>query len=242
LDVNMRGGEIGLDRSVQFDSWGVGYRIGGSATALRSVGDSTPMTPPPTTRALGFVDLSAAWTKRGDASSITTTVAAWGVGGTSYDRSFSRGLASLGLNVRTPILPSISGSATYGATSADAAPFEQFAIGGGRSSLVGQTVMNQRISMPALPMGISIGTSVLAYRVGVSVAPLSWYLWSGSTTQSGHSFDAWNRVIGVEWTQSVGPIALAGTPAARGQIGIGESLDAPFRHKLRAYVSLVLNP
>jgi len=83
---------------------------------------------------------------------------------------------------------------------------------------------------------------VLAYRVGDLVAPLSLYLWSGSTTQSGHAFDAWHRVVGVEWTQSVGPIALAGTPAARGQIGIGESLDAPFRRKLRAYVSLVLNP
>ena len=242
LDVRMSGGEVGLDRAIQFDSWGYRYRIGGSAAALRGIGDSTPLTSPSTTRALGFVDLSASWTKRGDASGITTTMAASGAGGTSYDRSFSRGMASLGLNVRTPILPSISGSATYGATSANAAPFEQFAIGGGRSPLVGQTVMNQRISMPALPTGISIGTSLLAYRVGVSVAPLSWYLWSGSTSRPGESFDVWNRVIGVEWTQSVAPIALAGTPAARAQIGIGESLDAPFRRKLRAYVSLVLNP
>ena len=74
------------------------------------------------------------------------------------------------------------------------------------------------------------------------VVPLSLYLWSGSTSQSGHSFDVWHRVIGVEWSQSVGPIALAGTPAARAQIGVGESLNAPFRRKVRGYVSLVLNP
>jgi hypothetical protein len=71
---------------------------------------------------------------------------------------------------------------------------------------------------------------------------LSWYLWAAATAQSGASFDVWHRVIGVEWNQSVGPIPLAGTPAARAQVGIGESLDAPFRRKLRGYVSLVLNP
>ena len=158
LDVRMSGGEVGLDRAVQFDSWGYRYRIGGSAAAVRDVGDSAAPTSSSTARALGFVDLSASWTKRGDASSFTGTVGASGTGGTSFDRSFSRGSASVGLNIRTPVLPPISGSALYGATTADAPPFEQFAIGGGRSPLVGQTVMSQRISMPALPVGTSIGT------------------------------------------------------------------------------------
>jgi hypothetical protein len=49
-------------------------------------------------------------------------------------------------------------------------------------------------------------------------------------------------VIGAEWLASVPAIPIAGTPAARAQIGIGESLDAPFRKRVRAYVSFVLDP
>jgi len=49
-------------------------------------------------------------------------------------------------------------------------------------------------------------------------------------------------VLGAEWVQSVGPIAMAGTPAARVQLGIGHSLDEPFRGKTRGYVNLILNP
>jgi hypothetical protein len=58
--------------------------------------------------------------------------------GPSFDRSFSRGSGSVGFNIRTPFLPPISGSALYGATTADAPVFEQFAIGGGRSPLSGK--------------------------------------------------------------------------------------------------------
>jgi hypothetical protein len=52
----------------------------------------------------------------------------------------------------------------------------------------------------------------------------------------------WHRVAGVEWSEAVSAIVPAGTPAARGAIGVGESLDMPFRRKVRAYVSLVINP
>jgi hypothetical protein len=96
--------------------------------------------------------------------------------------------------------------------------------------------------MPALPIATSLGPQALAYRVAVTTQPLSWYLWSASTAASGDGFKIWHRVLGVEWSQAVAAIPIAGTPSARGQIGIGESLDAPFRRKLRAYVSLVLNP
>jgi hypothetical protein len=243
LDVELRGGEVAIDRLVQFDAWGYRYKIGASAAAVRGVGRAPAWsTSASATRALAFVDWSASWTKRGDASSLTATIGATTTRGTSFDRSFTRGTTSVGLSLRTPLLLPISASATYGATNSDAAPFEQFALGGGRSPLLDQSGMSQRISMPAIPLGTSIGSSVAAYRVAVSTQPLSWYFWSASTSASGSSFDVWHRVVGVEWNQSVGHIPLAGTPAARAQVGLGESLDAPFRQRLRAYVSLVLNP
>jgi len=96
--------------------------------------------------------------------------------------------------------------------------------------------------MPALPAGISTSTSALVYRVALVTAPLSPYLYAASTTPAGERFSRWNRVIGLDWSGSIPAIAVAGTPAAHAQVGIGESLDAPFRHRVRAYVNVVLNP
>ena len=56
-------------------------------------------------------------------------------------------------------------------------------------------------------------------------------------------FTEWHRVVGVEWSEV--SVRRSCPPERRpraAQIGIGESLDAPFRRKVRAYVSLVINP
>jgi hypothetical protein len=52
----------------------------------------------------------------------------------------------------------------------------------------------------------------------------------------------WNRVGGVEWSAAFPPIPLAGTPAARAQIGMGLSLDPPVKNRVGVYASLTLNP
>jgi hypothetical protein len=246
LDVRLSGGEIAADDAAQFDTWGYHYRIGASAAAAQYVGQSAAVVSTgSTTRALAFADAYASLSRRGDTWSASATVGTSGSGGKSFDRSFTRGTASVGFAVRAPGIPLISlisGTALYGATNSGSAPFEQFAIGGGPSVLLDHSLMTQRITMPALPTATSIGPTVFAYRVGLTTQPITWYLWSGSTAQSGDPFEFWHRVVGIEWSQSVGPIPFAGTPAARAQLGLGESLDAPFRHKLRGYVSLVLNP
>src|SRR6185437_2964345 len=89
-------------------------------------------------------------------------------------------------------------------------------------------------------LGISAGSSAFTYKATLTGQPLSLYYWGGSTAPAGERFTAWNRVIGVEWTGSIAAVPVAGTPAARGQIGVGESLDAPLRHRVRAYVSVVI--
>jgi hypothetical protein len=96
--------------------------------------------------------------------------------------------------------------------------------------------------MPVLPAGISVNTSAFAYRVALGIQPLSPYLYAASTASAGERFQQWNRVIGLDWSASVPAIAIAGTPAARAILGVGESLDEPFRHRVRGYVNVVLNP
>jgi len=96
--------------------------------------------------------------------------------------------------------------------------------------------------MPALPTGVSIGSSAFTYRAAATIAPVNLYLWGGSTAPAGERFRQWHRVVGADWSMSVPAIPSAGTPAARAVIGVGRSLDDPFRNKTRAYLSLVLNP
>ena len=84
--------------------------------------------------------------------------------------------------------------------------------------------------------------AVLAYRAAFPLNPFSVYFWSGSTAVGDRRFANWHDVVGVDWSMSIAAVPPAGSPAARAQIGIGESLDAPFRRRVRAYVSLILNP
>jgi hypothetical protein len=133
-------------------------------------------------------------------------------------------------------------SGSWGSVNSGAPVFEQFSIGGGPSTILYRAQLMQRITMPALPSGVSTGPSVVAFRGVIGTAPMSLYYWAGSTSSGNERYDNWQRVIGLDWSMSVGAIAPAGTPAARAQFGIGESLDEPFRRRVRGYVNVILNP
>jgi hypothetical protein len=158
------------------------------------------------------------------------------------DERFTRGVVSATLAMSGAAVIPIAVSATYGRTGLSAPIFEQFSLGGMASPLIDRALLAQRFAMPALPSGISINSSAFAYRAALDTRPLALYWYAGSTAPAGQRFAAWNRVIGAEWLASVPAIPNAGTPAARAQIGVGESLDAPFRKRVRAYVSVVLDP
>ncbi|MDB4875866.1 MAG: hypothetical protein JWM41_2312 [Gemmatimonadetes bacterium] len=230
LDTRLAGAALSLDGSEQFDRWGARYRAGASVASAESVA-----------RTLLFADGAAAWTQRADLSSRTETLGGNFTVGRSFGTQFYRGLATVSYADAGGLLP-LSASASYGRTNRDAPPFERFALGGGPSLVIDRALLTQRIAMPVLPAAISIGSSVFAYRANLATRPLAAYWWAGSTAVAGSRFAQWQRVVGLEWSQSVAAIPMAGTPAARAQIGVGESLDAPFRRKVRAYVSLVLNP
>jgi len=150
--------------------------------------------------------------------------------------------ARASVTTRGPTVPNLSASAQFGAVSQGATPFEAFSIGGGLSPLLPREVETQWVPMPALPRGVADGPSMFSYRATLDAAPFAWYLWSASTADLGERFRVWHRVIGLEYVQSIAPIPLAGTPAARAQIGLGKSLDAPYRNRTSVYLTFVLNP
>jgi hypothetical protein len=238
VDITLGGIEAVIDETRQHETWAARYRVGGSAGPIRAeerLGDTS------SSRMFGFADAAVAATQRGNTWSLTENVSGNYTHGRSFDASFYRAIATANISATGILLP-LSASALYGRTNTDAPLFERMSLGGGPSLVVDRMLLTQRIIMPALPTGVSIGSSAFTYRAAATVMPLNVYLWGGSTAPAGERFSRWHRVVGADWSMSVPAIPSAGTPAARGVIGVGYSLDEPFRHKTRGYVSLVLNP
>jgi hypothetical protein len=243
LDVRLAGALLSADGFTEASTWAARYRIGVSAGRADRYGRTGADTSASgSRRVLVFSEAGANWVQRSGSASTSESLSGSIAAGRSFGANFTRGLATAGLASAGRTLVPIGASVTYGRVTSAAAPFDAFALGGGPSELLDRSLLSQRVSMAALPAGTAVGSSVLAYRASIAPQPLTVYFWSGSIADAGDTFRSWHRVIGVEWTQSIGAIPLAGTPAARAQLGVGESLDAPFRRKARAYVSLILNP
>ena len=243
FDTRMHGLELAIANELTSDAWGVRYKLGASiARDSLEIPSLTPTIATATTRRVAFADLAATWIQRGARSALSESLGATRADGRSFGTRFQRTTFTAALATSGPGTIPVSASALYGFTGDAAPPFEQFALGGGPSPLIDHNLLSQRIVMPALPQGISVGSSVFAYRVSLNSGPLAPYVWAASTAPRKQSFETWHRVVGLEWSGAVPAIAVAGTPAARGQIGVGESLDPPLRHRVQAYVSLVLNP
>jgi hypothetical protein len=240
LDTRLGGGIASVDGSFSFDAWSARYRLGGSAGQLRdAVADSARTGG----RLLAFTDAAIAFVQRGDGASLSEAVGANVTAGRTFNSAFTRGSASASIALGGSRIPiPVSAAATYGRIGSDAPLFERFALGGGPPVVLDRLLLAQRWSMPVLPTESTVGTSAFVYRVNAFSAPLTLYWWAGSTTPAGEPFREWHRVVGVEWSASTPAIVPAGTPAARAQIGVGESLDQPFRRQFRAYLSLVINP
>ncbi len=243
LDARLSGATLAVDGTQQYERWASRLRAGGSVGQATMLAAQTPSSAESSAiRALVFADGALAWTQRGALASVTESFGVNATAGQSFSNRFSRGVVTASLSSSGQRAFPLGVSALYGRTNADAPPFEQFALGGGASPIIDRVLLSQRVTMPALPTAMSVNSSVFTYRATLAAAPFVWYWWAGSTAAAGERFTAWQRVAGLEWSEAVGPIAIAGTPAARIQIGVGESLDAPFRHRVRAYLNLVLDP
>lgn len=243
FDTKLDGGELAIEGNWLSDGSAIGYRLGASIARDRlAIPNLSPVIVTTTTRRIAFVRADGAWLQRGAQSTLSESVSLLHTEGDAFDSRFQRTILGATIATSGPGTLPVSANVLYGFTGATAPPFEQFSLGGAPSPLVDRDLLSQRISMPALPDGISTGSLTFAYRIALNALPLAPYVWAGSTAPTNASFEHWNRVVGLEWSGAIGAVPVAGTPAARAQVGIGESLDQPFRHRVRAYVSVVLNP
>ena len=237
--VTLIGGHIRADWARAFDMADLRFTGGFSPSWLerRAVGvDSTIPRP------LGFGEIALALRQTRDRVSASESMSINGTAGNDGTSYFQRGVASLGVRLSAYDLPALDLSATYGRVSAGAAAFERFSLGGLPSTLVDPLLLTQRLPMPALPFGVTIGDRALVYRAATRLAGLSPYYWGGSGRNGAGRFEQWNRVIGIEYVFDQGPQAVLGTPGGRVTAGIGHSLDDPFGDRTRAYVTVALRP
>lgn len=242
FDSRLIGGDGMVDGLWSYDAWALRYRVGGSVADLRLGDPNAAGATASTTRAIAFADMTLAAVQRGGAATFSESIALRGAAGRAFDAPIQRGLATASLSMGGRAVIPFSVSSTYGRTNDGAPVFDKFAFGGGPIGLIPSPVMSQRLPMPALPSATAVGPSVFTYRAALDARPIGLYWWTGSVAAAGSAFTRWQRVIGAEWSQSVGAIPMTGTPPARAQFGVGESLDPPVRHHLRVYASLVIDP
>lgn len=236
----LRGGRARADYTHSFDIADFRFGLGGAPGVLRTsnTGSSAQVA-----RTLGFGEVAADARQSGfSARASETLVANIAAGSTGGGEAYRRMLATVAVHaVASGFLP-LDLSASFGGVSAGAAPFEQFTIGGLPSTIIDSSLLTQRVTMGAFPLGIATGDRVVSYRASTTIAGLSPFYWGASVRSGGGRFDAWHRVAGVELTIDQSPVPVLGVPGARLTAGVGRSLDEPFRHETRGYLTIALRP
>jgi hypothetical protein len=233
LDVRYLGGSLVAELPITRNGWSAGLRAGGSAGALSAID-----APDDATRALGFVEARAQIGFRRGSRSLAVGVAAHGGAGRTGGISWRRGVgtfaaaASAGRRV-------VRASLTAGLAGGDLPAFEAFAVGGVANPLLDDAVLAQRLSHPALPLGITSGTDVLLWRASTRFAGADLYLWNASAR-------GWrneqHRLVGLERTLGPARLPIVNVPGVEARAGVAYSIDAPFRRELRVYGGIGIAP
>ncbi|HEX8849668.1 MAG TPA: hypothetical protein VF761_09060 [Gemmatimonadaceae bacterium] len=237
-DVDLRGGTLTIGGTRYFSGGEYDARLGGSVQRLAIAGAAA------TPRSLLFTRLETQLMQRGEtrfAGEALAVRASIGRSAFASDaRSFRRVVASAALSGGSPD-SFLRAEGTLGALGGGS-PFERFAIGGGEPSFVGGATADQWIAMPALPFGMLRGSRFATLRASAGGDILAPYYWVGAASSEGARFGHWKRVVGIDGSAELPPLPLVRMPATALTLGVGYSLDEPWRKKTRGYLALRYRP
>jgi hypothetical protein len=131
----------------------------------------------------------------------------------------------------------VRGSATAVVTQRDAPLYEQAVVGGLPDPFIDAALLGQRLTQPALPLGITRGSEVFVWRVSKSFGLLEPYYWSASSGTLRHDV---HRLVGIQIGESQPAIPLIHLPDVSLSAGAAFSFDAPYRRRWRLYGGLRL--
>jgi hypothetical protein len=242
IDARYTGGTLVLSYDRDLGSKRFGMRLGGSLGALDRRARKNA------TRSLALAEVSAGSVRGSGRRYITGAFNAHGSVGSTDGVAWRRGTTSIVVGAGA-FGVALRGEALLGVLGGDApndssARFEQFLLGGVRPPFFDRSLLSQRVTMPAVPIGYAGGRKVALYRVSTGripylILPITPYV---TWLSAGDSFDHWQRVIGAEREVEFRSMGFARLPTVRIRGGVGYSLDQPFRRKVGAYLSVVYRP
>jgi hypothetical protein len=129
--------------------------------------------------------------------------------------------------------------AMYGLVNNDAPLFEHMVAGGTPSPLTDSALLTQRVAVPALPLGIAGGNQLLDQRVEGDLGPVALYYerLSAFTTSDGN-----HDVYGAEIQHTFRRVPFVDLPSVWLMAGMGYSISAPFKYKVRGYAGIRYTP
>ncbi len=232
LDAEYRAGMLAVSYERLFSAWRDEYRLGGSYGALDGPAFSSDR------RALAFAHAGFGAVAIGSSWRVGAAASLDGAVGRTAGAAWRRGIAAAALSAARDGR-GVRASGLYGAVNADGPAYEQFLVGGVAPGLVDPALLSQRVFVPAVPQGVASGSrmgSLSLSLTGGAVVPYLRWVSAGST------LSRWRRVYGLEVSESMGAIPLVALPEVHAQAGIAYSVDEPFRHRTRVYVSLQYRP
>jgi hypothetical protein len=233
LDVNYVGATILAALSRQGNGWVYGIRSGASAGSLDAPGAAGEAA-----RALGFAEWAGQLTLRRGTKVLALGATLHASAGQTGGASWRRGLGTVAVTAAAggrAIRASLSGGALGG----EAPAFEAFTVGGIANPLIDDAVLSQRLSHPALPLGITSGTEVMVWRVATDFAGSEVYLSNASAL-------GWrneqHRLVGIERSLANFRLPIINIPGVAAMAGAAYSIDAPFRREFRVYGGVTITP
>ena len=249
MDNRYRG--VSLSTSLAREYGNVAYRVSGgwSAGAISRL----TQTAPDGRRDLAFAEVAGAVRWDGDRRHLAPSVSIRGATGRTSDSTWNRATMSLGLNAALGML-NLNGTLRYALTNTGAPAYERLHVGGLPSPLANGALLDQQWTAPALPWGIATGTRAASYRVETELMGVRPFLAGyatggvvpdadGMRTNEANHLDVhdWRRLVGLEYTTTIPPVAFVATPAVRITAGVARSLDAPFE-RTRGYLTITYSP
>ena len=231
------GGGLAGELTRQYGTLGYAARAGASGGVVRGeLLDDAP-------RYFGFGQVGGSANLSSGSRALAARASILFSAGETADESWTRTLVS-GRFVVGPRSWPINATATFGLTTATEAgeqgrAFEEFVVGGSEVPYFDPTFVAQYVPMPGVPLGFARGNELGTVRVGLGGFRLEPFM---SWTSAGAELGQWQRVVGAEWRTGAPSYGFARLPEVRASAGASYSLDEPFRHKARAWASVIYRP
>jgi hypothetical protein len=230
LDADYLGATLGASLQRDQGNWGDLGELAVSLGRVRAPGDDA------TSRRLALAEYHARYALVRGRRYLSASLALHASTGTTRDSAWSRTLGTLSLGAGNA-RGAVGGALTYGRVSGGAPDLERFLVGGVSPPLFDRSLLSQRVALPAAPVGVRLGSALHAYRAELP----KWGVYYAGVGVRGGFRDAF-RTVGIEQYIALPPIGIVRLPGVRAGGGLAYTLDEPFRHKTRGYLSVIYRP